>query len=282
MKIIALKKYFNDDNLYGLTKEGARSVVQAPIYDGIDISALDWAELVKSVSYDFRLNLLKEYIVANIEFRTDIDRATEFLQVEVTDDLRIFAAQRGILPWDYYQLKDKDLKDKLYQHLYNYTIDKAELFLKNQNPKDFSEFSDVCILPIDMQKRFIDLAATSSNRLDIYFSHSEELLEYAIDKLPKEKLGILRVDCISNRNLLSKLLSKNGMFLKDVRKECKSDELISIAVATSSKAIVYVDNPSVELQRFAVTQDFNNIQLIAKPDPKVKRLALSLKKKDIG
>lgn len=280
MKIIALKKYFNDDNLYGLTKEGARCVVTAPVYDGMDISPFDWAELVKSVSYDFRLNLLKEYIVAHREFRSDIDSATKFLQVEVTDDLRIFAAQRNLLPWDYLKLEDENLKEKIIQHCNNYIINRAELFLESQKPEDGLAWHDIIKLPTDMQKRFIDLASTSSKRVDIYFSHSNELVEYAIEKLPRERLDIVRIDHISDNNLLSKLLSKNGMYLKDVREECKSEELIRIAVATNSQAIKFVANPSVDLQRFAVAQDYNNIKLIANPDPEVKKLAASLKRKD--
>jgi|APGre2960657373_1045057.scaffolds.fasta_scaffold21405_2 hypothetical protein len=280
MKIIALKKYFNDQNLYAITKEGANSAVTVPFYDGLHISPLEWAALVKSVSYDYRVSLLKEYIVAYREFGSDINSATKFLQVEVADDLRIFAAQCGLLKWDYYKLEDKDLKEKIFQHYNNYKINKAELFLKNHKSKDKFKFDDVDELPVDMQKRFIDLAATCSNYVDIYFSHSEELLEYAIEKLPKDKLGIVRVGSVSNQKSLSTLLSKNGMFLKDVREECKSDELIRIAVAANSQAIQYVANPSVELQRFAVAQDYNNIKLIANPDTEAKKLAISLKRKD--
>lgn len=282
MKSIALKKYFNKHNLYGLTKKDANGAISSPVFEGMDISPDDWSNLVKTTSYDFRLSLFKDFIVENDD-EWEFQKAFNFLQIEViTPELRIYASLHGIELWDHHNVKDDYLKKMVESNVYNFKVKQAEAFLEKRNYRELPYNYDLTQMPVELQKKYIDWMASSENVFEIKFDRTDELLNYVVDKLPldKYKYSNLYVQSIKDKTLLAKILNKNGIYLEDIYEDNRSDELVKIAVENNPFAIRFVKNPSIELQTIAVSKNFKLIDSIENPDLEVKKLATKLKRKD--
>lgn len=221
---------------------------------------------VENIPLASRLELAKELVQSG-----DIKDVINFDLVEIlnlghpTNELVILASKNGI------HLSNPDLDVETRKIAYQ------NLLESERDDSDFIEL-DLKGLPVDLQKKLVVKFPCSS------FDQTPELVQFYVDNCvndvnSSEKNSHL---CLGRfkPEFLCKFLEKDGSLLGTVSKYRQTDEMVLTAVKNCPTAIRHAKEPSLEAQLAAVSLNYEAIKCIENPDPVVKKLAASLKRRD--